>query len=138
MMRSRKSRALYKIITAQCCIKSIAESNLAYTISERKKINILREKLKDSINSTALMNPALASHYLKFYHSLSQNDQKMASLQLVQENTLLSEKIKIDRLTEMKDETYLLEERQYDDENNNDNIEQRILFNAVSRKFMSL
>ncbi|QTP64416.1 hypothetical protein HUT03_03830 [Candidatus Liberibacter africanus] len=127
-----------KILSVQHCLKSVAEVNLTCTILERKKINILREELINSINSTALTNPLLASHYSRFYHYLSDNDKKISSLQSTQEHILLSEKAKIDRLTEMTDRIHILEERQFEDKNNEENIEQKIIFNAVSRKFMSL
>ncbi|MFV0256318.1 hypothetical protein [Candidatus Liberibacter solanacearum] len=137
-MRCRDSKTLHKLLSVQHCLKRIAEVNLAYTISQHKKINILREELIDSMYLIALKNPSLACHYSNFHHSLSENEKKMADLQSIQENKLLSEKVKIDRLTELKDEIYLLEERQYDDENNEDNVDQRVLFDAVSRKFITL
>ncbi|MEG8099256.1 hypothetical protein [Candidatus Liberibacter brunswickensis] len=137
-MRFLDSKTLDKLIKLQSCIKNVAEVNVCYTVFERKKINILREKLIDSINSIALTNPLLASHYSNFYHSLSKNEKKIASLQLIQEKILSIENIKVDRLTKIKNMSSMLEERKYSDKNNEENIEQRILFDAVSRKFMSL
>lgn len=136
-MRFCNSKKLYNLISMQNCLRRIAERNLADTVCQRNKINILRDGLMDSMLSISLSNPYLACHYSNFYQYLSKNEKKMAELQTIQENKLLFEKIKVNRLTEFKDDILLIEEREFDDENNQDNIDQRILLNAVSHKFIS-
>ncbi|AHA27765.1 hypothetical protein [Candidatus Liberibacter americanus] len=136
-MRFCNSKRLYNLIYMQKCLRRIAEINLADTVYKRNEINILRKELMDSILSISLQNPHLACYYSKFYQFLSQNEKKMEDLQVVQENKLLFEETKFNRLTEIKDDIVILEERELDDENNQDNINQRILLNSVSHKFIS-
>ncbi|MBY7649314.1 MAG: hypothetical protein C4617_02170 [Candidatus Liberibacter europaeus] len=136
-MAFNDSKKLSNIIAIQHCLKIIAERNMSDTIFQRQQINILREELMESMISISLLNPALACHYSIFYQYLSRNEKKMADLQKIQENKLLFEKIKIDRLTKIQDNLSILEELESDDDNNQDSIDQRILFNAVSHKFIS-
>ncbi|MBA5723540.1 hypothetical protein [Candidatus Liberibacter sp.] len=134
-MRFRDSKKMQNLITVQRSLKRIMESYLIETIRKREEINLLRKELIESTESILFVNPALACHYVNFYRHLSEDEKKITDLQRIQEAKILSGKIKLDRLTRMKDESLLFEEREYDEEKNQDNIEQRILFNTVSHKF---
>ncbi|MBL0848497.1 MAG: hypothetical protein EU981_00090 [Candidatus Liberibacter ctenarytainae] len=137
MTRFRESKKLSRLISLQECFKKNAERNLANTICQRNEVKLLREELVEAIISTSFTNPFLGVHYSNYYQELSINDKKMADLQCIQEKKLLSKQVKIDRLTKIKEEICMIEEREYEDENNQDNIDVRISFNTAFHKFIS-
>jgi hypothetical protein len=125
-----RSEKLKRLVAVQRHMERMAEIDLANTTRTRQEIAVKMDDAMLAIGSFEPVHIGLKDQYARQYGRLSGSDQQMANLQAVQENRILREKAKGDRLDEHFRDARSSEEREREDNAVIDVIEMRLALPA--------
>ena len=125
-----RSDKLKRLVAVQRHMERMAELDLASTTEVRRELAQKMEFAMDAIGSFEPVHMSLKGQYALQYGRLNGQDQQMETLQEVQENRILREKAKGDRLEEHFKDARNAEEREREDNAVIDLIEMRLALDA--------
>lgn len=126
MAGKSRSDKLKRLVAVQRHMEQMAEMELAETTRTRREIAV---RMEDTIEAIGSFNPVHASmkgQYAAQYGRMSGEDQHLAQVQDLQENQILREKAKGDRLEENWKDARAAEDREREDNAVIDLIELRL------------
>lgn len=127
-----RSKKLKRLVTVQRHLEKMAESDLAATSRQRIEVGDQMDTVIDAIgNMDNAIHRAFSHNYSERFSRLMVKDQQLAGMQVVQENRVLRERTKGDRLEENMDEARSLEDREAADNEIYDMIELKIATQTV-------
>lgn len=124
MMREPRSVKLKRLVTVQRQLERLAETDLAETNRERDRISAAIDGVVGAMNSLAPTHRVFSHLYAQRVGTLSLRNQRLDGLASVQEQKLLIERAKADRLQETMKEARTAEEREAEDASLYDLIDQ--------------
>lgn len=115
MAAKNRSEKLKRLVAVQRHMEKIAEIDLANTTRLRQEIAGKMDFAIEAIGSFEPVHLGLKDQYARQYGRLSGEDQQMANLQVVQEQRILREKAKGDRLEDHFHDAQQSEDREKED-----------------------
>ncbi len=95
-----KAEKLKRLVKVQRHMERMAELELAETSRTRQEISLRQDHAIEAISSMEPIHAGLKSQYALQYERLTTRDAQLSRLQEVQQNQVLREKAKADRLDE--------------------------------------
>lgn len=116
MAAEDRSKKLKRLVAVQRQVEKMAEVELADTTRHRSKLNESMTNLLDALGSVAPIHQMFSKHYSEQYSKLRSRDSQLAGMQTFQENKVLREKTKGDRLEDRFKEAREHEDREKEDD----------------------
>jgi hypothetical protein len=126
MAGKSRSDKLKRLVAVQRHMEQMAELELADTTRTRREIAVRMDDAIEAIGSFNPVHAAMKGQYAAQYGRMTGEDQRLAGLQEVQENQILREKAKGDRLEENWKDARAAEDREREDNAVIDLIELRM------------
>jgi hypothetical protein len=133
MAPKSKSEKLKRLLSVQRHIERMAENDLAATSRQRTEVSQSMDTVMEAIGSLDPVHRLFAQNYADRFNRLSVADKQLAGLQQVQENRVLREGAKADRLEENMKEAREQEQRERDDDAIYDIVDMRFATPASSK-----
>lgn len=115
MTAKTRSEKLKRLVAVQRHMEKIAEIDLSMTTSIREELAEKMDYAMVAIGSFSPVHLGLKDQYARQHGRFRGEDQQMANLQAVQEQRILQEKVKGDRLEEHFREARAAEDRERED-----------------------
>lgn len=115
MAADDRSKKLKRLVAVQRQVEKMAEVELADTTRHRAKLTESMGNLLDALGSVEPIHQMFSKNYSEQYSRLRSRDSQLAGVQQFQENKVLREKTKGDRLEDRLKEARELEDRETDD-----------------------
>jgi hypothetical protein len=115
MAAEDRSKKLKRLVAVQRQVEKMAEVELADTTRHRTKINESMDHLLDALGSVEPIHQMFSKQYSEQYSRLRTRDSQLAGMQQFQENKVLREKTKADRLQDRFKQAREHEDREKDD-----------------------
>ncbi|ACM35549.1 MULTISPECIES: hypothetical protein [Rhizobium/Agrobacterium group] len=119
----KKSKKLKRLVAVQRHLEKIAEYDLVETARQRQEIAAGLERVIEALGSMDPVHRLFAQSYADRFDRLSGDDRRMADVQRVQENKVLRQRTKAERLQEKMLEARGHEDREAEDETLQDLID---------------
>ncbi|OLP45798.1 hypothetical protein [Rhizobium oryziradicis] len=119
---AKKSQKLKRLVAVQRHLEKIAELDLADTARQRQEISAGLNRVIEALGSMDPVHRLFAQSYAERFSRLSSDDRRMADVQRVQENVVLRQRTKAERL-----EDKMLEARDNEDREAEDNTLQDLI-----------
>ncbi|THF50851.1 hypothetical protein [Allorhizobium terrae] len=119
---AKKSQKLKRLVAVQRHLEKIAELDLADTARQRQEISAGLNRVIDALGSMDPVHRLFAQSYAERFSRLSSDDRRMADVQRVQENVVLRQRTKAERL-----EDKMIEARDHEDREAQDNTLQDLI-----------
>ncbi|HEV7433808.1 MAG TPA: hypothetical protein VGO22_02880 [Pseudorhizobium sp.] len=116
MAERARSQKLKRLVAVQRHLEQMAESELAATARHRAEVAQSMEVVIDAIGSMEPVHRQFSQHYAERFGRLTLKEQQLESVQQIQENKVLKERTKAERLEEHMKEARDLEDREAADE----------------------
>ncbi|MDQ0457012.1 hypothetical protein [Rhizobium paknamense] len=100
MAPAKKSQKLKRLVAVQRHLEKIADMKLAETIRRREEIAAGLDRVVEALGSMDPVHRQFAQNYAERFSRLTQDDKRMADVQRVEENQVLRERTKAERLEE--------------------------------------
>ncbi|MCM2291388.1 hypothetical protein NAC44_03475 [Allorhizobium sp. BGMRC 0089] len=107
-----KSRKLKRLVTVQRHLEKMAELDLAETSRKREEIAAGLDRVIEALGSMDPVHRLFAQSYAERFARLSSDDKRMIDVQRVQENIVLRQRTKADRLEDRMKEARDEEDRE--------------------------
>lgn len=133
MAPKSKSEKLKRLLSVQRHIERMAENDLAATSRQRTEVSESMDMVMEAIGSLDPVHRLFAQNYADRFNRLSTADKQLAGLQQLQENKVLREGAKADRLEENMKDAREHEQRERDDEAIYDFVDMRFSTPASSK-----
>ena len=115
MAHEERSKKLKRLVAVQRQMEKMAEVELADTTRHRAEVTQNMSSVLEALGSVEPIHQIFSKHYSEQYGRLRLRDNQLASVQQFQENRVLREKTKADRLEDRMVEARDLEQREIDD-----------------------
>ncbi|MGQ8631219.1 hypothetical protein ACUTJJ_07030 [Agrobacterium sp. DKPNP3] len=115
MASDKRSDKLKRLVTVQRHMEKMAEVELADTTRARTEVAQSMESTLEAMNSLEPVHQTFSLHYQGRYGRLVVQDRQLEGAQHFQENKVLKEKTKADRLEDRMHVARDLEDREADD-----------------------
>jgi hypothetical protein len=115
MASDKRSHKLKRLVTVQRHMEKMAEIELSDTTRHRTDVLKSIDNVLDALSSPDPVHQIFSKHYTDRYGRLKVKDQQLADVQQFQENKVLKEKTKADRLRDKMLEAREEEQREADD-----------------------
>jgi len=115
MASDKRSDKLKRLVTVQRHMEKMAEVELADTTRARTEVAQSMESTLEAMNSLEPVHQTFSRHYQGRYGRLVVQDRQLEGVQHFQENKVLKEKTKADRLEDRMHVSRDLEDREADD-----------------------
>lgn len=115
MASDKRSHKLKRLVTVQRHMEKMAEIELSDTTRHRTDVLRSIDNVLDAISSDDPVHQIFSKHYSERYSRLRAKDQQLADVQQFQENKVLKEKTKADRLRDKMLDAREDEQRETDD-----------------------
>lgn|SRR5690606_3366782 len=115
MAAEDRSKKLKRLVSVQRQMEKMAEVELADTTRHRAKVTENMDSLLEALGSVAPVHQMFSKHYSEQYGRLRIRDNQLHNIQQFQENKVLREKTKADRLEDKMKEAREEEQREKDD-----------------------
>jgi hypothetical protein len=115
MAAEDRSKKLKRLVAVQRQVEKMAEVELADTTRHRTKISDDMSNLLTALGSVEPIHQMFSKQYSEQYSRLRTRDSQLAGMQQFQENKVLREKTKADRLQDRFKEAREHEDRERDD-----------------------
>ncbi|MBA4785636.1 MAG: hypothetical protein H2046_07715 [Rhizobiales bacterium] len=116
MAEQNRSKKLKRLVTVQRHLEKMAESDLAATTRHREEVAQSMEVVIEAIGSMDPVHRQFSHNYAERYGRLRIKDQQLENVQQFQENKVLKERTKGDRLDEHMKDAQDLEDREASDQ----------------------
>ena len=116
MAEQNRSKKLKRLVTVQRYLEKMAESELAATTRHREEVAQSMEVVIEAIGSMDPVHRQFSHNYAERYGRLRIKDQQLEIVQQFQENKVLKERTKGDRLDEHMKDARDLEDREASDQ----------------------
>ncbi|KEQ09408.1 MAG: hypothetical protein KJ947_22870 [Alphaproteobacteria bacterium] len=116
MAEQNRSKKLKRLVTVQRHLEKMAESDLAATTRHREEVAQSMEVVIEAIGSMDPVHRQFSHNYAERYGRLRIKDQQLENVQQFQENKVLKERTKGDRLDEHMKDARDLEDREASDQ----------------------
>ncbi|WP_029617329.1 hypothetical protein [Pseudorhizobium marinum] len=116
MAEQNRSKKLKRLVTVQRHLEKMAESELAATTRHREEVAQSMEVVIEAIGSMDPVHRQFSHNYAERYGRLRIKDQQLENVQQFQENKVLKERTKGDRLDEHMKDARDLEDREASDQ----------------------
>lgn len=133
MAPKSKSEKLKRLLSVQRHIERMAENDLAATSRQRAEVSQSMDTVMEAIGSLDPVHRLFAQNYADRFNRLSTADKQLAGLQQLQENKVLREGVKADKLEENMKDAREQEQRERDDEAIYDFVDMRFATPASSK-----
>ncbi|MGG7516293.1 hypothetical protein ACQ3G6_00215 [Allorhizobium undicola] len=94
----RKSQKLKRLVAVQRHLEKMADLRLADTIRKRQEISEGLDRVVQALGSLDPVHRQFSQNYAERFSRLTQDDKRMADVQRVEENQVLRERTKAERL----------------------------------------
>lgn len=111
-----RSKKLKRLVAVQRHLEKMAESELAATTRHRAEVAQSMEVVIEAIGSMEPVHRQFSQSYAERFGRLTLKEQQLESVQQIQENRVLKERTKADRLEEHMKEARDLEDREAADQ----------------------
>ncbi len=111
-----RSKKLKRLVAVQRHLEAMAESELAATTRHRAEIAQSMEEVIHAIGSLEPVHRQFSQHYAERFGRLTIKEQQLENVQQIQENKVLKERTKADRLEEHMKEARDREDREAADQ----------------------
>lgn len=111
-----RSKKLKRLVAVQRHLEKMAESELAATTRHRAEVAQSMEVVIEAIGSMEPVHRQFSQNYAERFGRLTLKEQQLESVQQIQENRVLKERTKADRLEEHMKEARDLEDREAADQ----------------------
>lgn len=111
-----RSKKLKRLVAVQRHLEKMAESELAATTRHRAEVAQSMEVVIEAIGSMEPVHRQFSQNYAERFGRLTVKEQQLESVQQIQENRVLKERTKADRLEEHMKEARDLEDREAADQ----------------------
>lgn len=135
MARQTRSEKLGRLVKVQRHLENMAEVDLANTARSRQTIQDDLVAVVDAIGSLAPVHQIFAGLYSGQISRLTAKDQHLQTVQTIQENKMMRERAKGDRLEERMDEARLSEDREAEDDAIYDILDQQLAYRQRGSDF---
>ncbi|CUX21266.1 MULTISPECIES: hypothetical protein [Agrobacterium] len=115
MASDKRSEKLKRLVTVQRHMEKMAEVELADTTRVRSEVAQSMESTFEAMSSMDPVHQTFSKHYSDRYGRLVVQDRQLEGVQQFQENKVLKEKTKADRLEDRMHIARDLEDREADD-----------------------
>lgn len=115
MASDKRSEKLKRLVTVQRHMEKMAEVELADTTRARTEVAQSMESTLEAMSSMEPVHQTFSRHYSDRYSRLVVQDRQLEGVQHFQENKVLKEKTKADRLEDRMHIARDLEDREADD-----------------------
>ncbi|MDS7596193.1 hypothetical protein [Agrobacterium tumefaciens] len=115
MASDKRSDKLKRLTAVQRHMEKMAEVELADTTRVRSEVSQSMDNVLEAMSSMDPLHQMFSKHYSDRYGRLIVKDRQLAGVQQLQENKVLKEKTKADRLQEKMLGARDLEDREADD-----------------------
>lgn len=115
MASDKRSEKLKRLVTVQRHMEKMAEVELADTTRARTEVAQSMENTLEAMSSMEPVHQTFSRHYSDRYGRLVVQDRQLEGVQHFQENKVLKEKTKADRLEDRMHIARDLEDREADD-----------------------
>lgn len=115
MASDKRSAKLKRLVTVQRHMEKMAEVELADTTRVRVEVSQSMDNVLEAMSSMEPVHQMFSKHYSDRYGRLVVKDRQLAGVQQLQENKVLKEKTKADRLEDRMHLARDLEDREADD-----------------------
>jgi hypothetical protein len=119
---AKKSQKLKRLVAVQRHLEKIAELDLADTARQRQEISAGLNRVIEALGSMDPVHRLFSQSYAERFARLSSDDRRMADVQRVQENVVLRQRTKAERL-----EDKMIEARDDEDRETEDNTLQDLI-----------
>lgn len=119
---AKKSQKLKRLVAVQRHLEKMAELDLADTARQRQEIAAGLDRVIEALGSMDPVHRLFSQSYAERFSRLSGDDRRMADVQRVQENVVLRQRTKAERL-----EDKMLEARDHEDREAEDNALQDLM-----------
>jgi hypothetical protein len=116
MAEQNRSKKLKRLVTVQRHLEKMAESELAATTRHRQEVGQSMEVVIEAIGSMEPVHRQFSQHYSERYGRLRIKDQQLETVQQFQENKVLKERTKAERLEDHMKDARDLEDREASDQ----------------------
>jgi hypothetical protein len=116
MAEQNRSKKLKRLVTVQRHLEKMAESELAATTRHRQEVAQSMEVVIEAIGSMEPVHRQFSQHYAERYGRLTIKDQQLENVQQFQENKVLKERTKAERLEDHMKDARDLEDREASDQ----------------------
>lgn len=116
MAEQNRSKKLKRLVTVQRHLEKMAESELAATTRHREEVAQSMEVVIEAIGSMDPVHRQFSQNYAERYGRLTIKDQQLENVQQFQENKVLKERTKAERLGEHMKDARDLEDREAADQ----------------------
>ena len=116
MAEQNRSKKLKRLVTVQRHLEKMAESDLAATTRHREEVAQSMEVVIEAIGSMDPVHRQFSHNYAERYGRLRIRDHQLENVQQFQENKVLKERTKGDRLDEHMKDARDLEDREASDQ----------------------
>lgn len=116
MAEQNRSKKLKRLVTVQRHLEKMAESELAATTRHRQEVAQSMEVVIEAIGSMEPVHRQFSQHYSERYGRLRIKDQQLETVQQFQENKVLKERTKAERLEDHMKDARDLEDREASDQ----------------------
>ncbi len=114
-MDPHKSKKLSRLVKVQGHIQQMAENELAITTRERNELSEKIETLSGYLNSLDPLHQQMLKHYAVRHDRLKSRDVRLEAIEKAQEQQVLKETKKGERLEEKRDAARQDEQRERED-----------------------
>lgn len=119
---AKKSQKLKRLVAVQRHLEKMAELDLADTARQRQEISAGLDRVIEALGSMDPVHRLFSQSYAERFARLSNDDRRMADVQRVQENQILRQRTKAERL-----EDKMIEARDHEDREAEDNALQDLI-----------
>lgn len=111
-MVEAKSKKLKRLVNVQRQLEQIERMKLADTMRKREEVAAALERVIEALGSLDPVHRLFAQSYADRFARLTRDDKRLAEFQRVEENQILREKTKGDRLAERMKEARVEEDQE--------------------------
>ena len=130
---STRSQKLKRLVAVQRHLEKMADYELAATVRHRAEVSQSMDEVIEAIGSADPVHRPFAMHYAERFGRLTAKERQLAGIQQMQENKVLRERTKGDRLEDNMKEARELEDREAADNAIYDLIELTLASPASSK-----
>ena len=116
MAELNRSKKLKRLVAVQRHLEKMAESELAATTRHRQEVTQSMDVVIEAIGSMEPVHRQFSQHYAERFGRLAIKEQQLENVQQIQENKVLKERTKAERLEEHMKEARDLEDREASDQ----------------------
>ncbi|MCJ8520833.1 hypothetical protein ABID21_003751 [Pseudorhizobium tarimense] len=133
MAELNRSKKLKRLVAVQRHLEKMAESELAATTRHREEVAQTMDIVIEAIGSLEPVHRQFSQHYVERFGRLAIKEQQLENVQQIQENKVLKERTKAERLEEHMKEARELEDREASDQATYDLLEITLAAPASSK-----